>query len=95
MDDFVIRPANLCDRQRVAEIHVFGWRNAYRGIVSDDFLFTKLLVSKQERHFQNAIQNNLEESYVLDDGIIKGFLTIGPCRDADKPDAFELSGSHF
>jgi len=32
------------------------------------------------------------ETYVYDDGIIKGFLTIGLCRDADKEGAFELGG---
>ena len=88
----MIRPADISDANRMAEIHVFGWRTAYRGIVSDDFLFTQLHVAKQEKHFQDAIQNKLEESYVWDDGIIKGFLTMGPCRDADEPNAFELWG---
>jgi len=35
---------------------------------------------------------NGSDNYVYDDGIIKAFLTIGPCRDEDKPGAFELGG---
>jgi len=31
-------------------------------------------------------------NYVYDDGIIKAFLTIGPCRDEGKQHAFELGG---
>jgi len=82
----------LSDVSRVAEIHVFGWRSAYTGIVSDEYLFNKLLVSKRMSYFQNAVQNVIEETYVYDDGIVKAFMTIGACRDNDKPAAFELWG---
>ncbi|MDR2649274.1 MAG: GNAT family N-acetyltransferase [Clostridiales bacterium] len=88
----MIRAMELSDVPRVAEIHVFGWRNAYRGIVSDDHLFNKMLVSKRIDVFRNAITNKLTEDYVLDDGIIKAMLTIGSCRDEDKPCSFELWG---
>jgi GNAT superfamily N-acetyltransferase len=82
----------LADTLRVAEIHVYGWRNAYRGIVSDDYLFNKMTVSKSADRFENAVRDNTEESYVFDDGILKAFMTIGSCRDADKTESFELWG---
>lgn len=44
----------LSDVPRVAEIHVFGWRSTYREIVSDEFLFNKMLVSKRMAYFDNA-----------------------------------------
>ena len=88
----MIRAMLISDVPRVAEIHVFGWRSAYRGIVSDDFLFNKMLVSKRINSFENAIRNQTEENYVFDDGIIKAILTIGICRDADKIKSFELWG---
>jgi len=88
----MIRPMELSDVNRAAEIHVFGWRSAYRGIVSDSFLFNEMLVSKRIGGFYNAVCNNTEESYVYDDGIIKAILTIGPCRDIDKLNSFELWG---
>ncbi len=88
----MIRVIKSSDIPRVAEIQVFGWRCAYRNIVSDDFLFNKMLVSTRMDHFDHAIRSNSEESYVFDDGTIKAFLTIGACRDPDKTDAFELWG---
>jgi ribosomal protein S18 acetylase RimI-like enzyme len=88
----MIRVMQLKDVPRVAEIHVFGWRCAYRGIVSDEFLFNKMIVTERAIVFDNAVHNHTEETYVFDDGIIKAFLTIGVCRDADKPDSYELWG---
>ena len=69
----MIRAMVLSDVPRVAEIHVFGWRSAYRGFISDDFLFKKMLVSKRIDVFDNSVRNNAEENYVYDDGIIKAF----------------------
>jgi ribosomal protein S18 acetylase RimI-like enzyme len=88
----MIRVMQISDVSRVAEIHVFGWRSAYRGIVSDEFLFNKMIVSNRIKWFENAVRNQTEESYVFDDGIIKAILTIGACRDSDKTKSFELWG---
>ena len=88
----MIRKMELPDINRVAEIHVFGWRSAYRAFISDDFLFNKITVSKSMRNFENAISHNAQESYAYDDGILKAFMTIGTCRDADKTESFELWG---
>lgn len=88
----MIRQMREADVPRVAEIHVFGWRAAYRGIVADAFLFGELLVTKRMEYFYDALQQQREESYVYDDGIIKAVLTIGNGRDADKQNAFELWG---
>ena len=86
----MIRKAELSDVPRIAEIRVFGWRNAYRGIVSDDILFCEKLVSTDIPRFESLIQSTDSESYVFDDGIIKASMTIGACRDEDKPDTLEL-----
>ena len=88
----MIRVIKLSDIPRLAEIHVFGWRNAYRGIVSDEILFNQRLVSLSITRFEKAFHDNAEETYVFDDGIIKAFLTIGVCRDEDKSESFELWG---
>jgi ribosomal protein S18 acetylase RimI-like enzyme len=88
----MIRLMQITDVPRVAEIHVFGWRSAYRGIVSDEFLFNKMIVSQRMISFENAVNNHTEENYVFDDGIIKAILTIGACRDTDKMNSFELWG---
>jgi len=88
----MIRTFKLSDAPRVAEIHVFGWRCAYRGIVSDEILFNDMLVSARIPRFENFASNSGAKSYVYDDGIIKAFMTIGACRDKDKPNSFELWG---
>ena len=88
----MIRTIKMLDVPRVAEIHVYGWRNAYRGIVSDDYLFKKMLVSERIKRFEQSIHDNATETYVYDDGIIKAFMTIGACRDDDKKSSFELWG---
>jgi len=88
----MIRAIQISDAPRAAEIHVFGWRSAYRGIVSDEFLFNKMIVLERLSGFENAIRDLTEETYVYDDGIIKAILTIGICRDPDKLNSFELWG---
>lgn len=88
----MIRKMELADVARVAEIHVFSWRDTYRGIVADDILLNRMLVVNRMQYFDNAVRSNTEDSYVYDDGIIKAILTIGPCRDEDKRDSFELWG---
>jgi len=87
----------LADIPRVAEIHVFGWRSAYRGIVPDEHLFNNMTVTKRIEKLTEWLTNpdNKYKNYVYDDGIIKGFLSIGPSRDDDKPQAYELGGLYI
>ena len=82
----MIRPTKASDAPRMAEIHIFGQRTAYRGFVSDEFLFGEMSVEKRIGYFSS----NKVEAYVFDDGIIKGFITLGPCKDGDKTGALEL-----
>lgn len=88
----MIRKMETGDAGRAGEIHVFGWRSAYREIIADNFLFNKMRVLDRSRYFEDAVRNRTEDNYVYDDGIIKAILTIGPCRDADKTHSFELWG---
>jgi catechol 2,3-dioxygenase-like lactoylglutathione lyase family enzyme len=36
-----IRKPSVLDVSRLAEIHIYGWRNAYKGILSDDLLYNQ------------------------------------------------------
>lgn len=91
----MIRKMEEADANRAAEIHTFGWRIAYRHFISDELLFKKMLVGKKTERFISALKNKTEETYVYDDKTIKGFLTIGPCRDEDKKGSFELWGIYI
>ncbi len=87
----MVRSAVYKDLSRIAEIHVFGWRNAYRGIVTDDFLFNKLSVRNSLERYEKKWEMTNDKFYVNEDnGIINGFMIFGSCRDSDKPEAFEL-----
>ena len=86
----MIRKIQENDIPRVAEIGVFGWRSAYRGILSDDYLFNNLTVAKNLDIWKDRIKNPAFETYVYDDGIVKAFMTIGKCGDKDKPESFEI-----
>ena len=87
----MVRSAVYKDLSRIAEIHVFGWRNAYRGIVTDDFLFNKLSVRNILERYEKIWKMKNDKLYVNEDNeIINGFMIFGCCRDSDKPEAFEL-----
>ncbi len=89
----MIRKATIDDANRMAEIHVFGWRFAYRNLVSDEHLFKMMEVVKRAALFKQSIEEHIEDNYVFEEnGIIKAFMAIGPCRDDDKKGSFELWG---
>ena len=83
----MIRKATINDCSRIAEIQVFGWRCAYKDFIPLDFLFNKMTVKKREEKFIEylSVDEKTDETYVYEeDNIIKGFMTIGDCRDDDK-----------
>lgn len=91
----MIRPALAADVERIAEIHVNGWRHAYRGLVSDQYLFGTLKVIRRIEAFREIVSSPYpgEETVVfVDEGIIKAFMTMGDCRDVDKLQTYEVWG---
>jgi len=93
----VIRRALLQDCPRMAELHVMSWRHAYGHFIKHDFLHDPSALRRREEAFSKAVREDSEETYVYEEGgLIKGILTIGDCRDADKgPQAFELWGIYL
>jgi len=86
----MVRVASIDDGIRISEIHIFAWRYAYHGFVENKLLFNNYNVITRLKSFEEHISRG-EEYYVYEeDGIVKGFMTIGSCRDEDKRDAFEL-----
>lgn len=90
----MIREATAADGNRMAEINVTGWRYAYRNLITDEFLFKTLDIVKRAEFFSKiAGERHQNTTYVFEeDGIVKGFMTIGPCRDEDRKTSFELWG---
>ena len=56
----MIRPMTKPDIPRVAEIHIFAWRCAYRGIISDEHLFKQRLVSTQMEKLTEKLNSKTE-----------------------------------
>jgi len=80
----MVRKAKVEDAERMAEIHIFGWRNAYRGILTDEFLFGKLRVCRRAENFKKVVAEGLEELHVAErHGVVAAFISIGEPRDAD------------
>ena len=68
-----IRPANLDDLARIAEIEVFNYRlNFYPIFRSDEFYFGEMTVPNLMQSRADFIPNML----VYDDGVVKGFVRV-------------------
>lgn len=87
----MIRRARPEDASRIADIQIFGWRNAYRTIIDDKILFSKLNIEKKAQSVRKSVEDNIEEWLVFEeDEIVKGMMVIGKARDEDKQNSFEL-----
>src|SRR6185436_14687493 len=79
-----VRAATVDDARAIAEIHVAGWRAAYRGHMPDDFL-AALSVEQRTEHHRRGIgtpRSPEHRTWVAEsDGRIVAFAITGPSRD--------------
>ena len=70
-----IRQATPSDAPRIAEIEVFNYRlNFYPIFKNDEFYFGELQVNSEAEKL--ADEEILQNTYVYDDGVVKGFIII-------------------
>lgn len=70
-----IRQATVLDANRIAEIEVFNYRlNFYPIFKNDKFYFDELQVNSEAEKL--ADEEILQNTYVYDDGAVKGFIII-------------------
>ena len=86
----MVRKATEQDISRIAEITVYSWRTAYRGIMSDEFLFNKRSVIETSKNILARFNDPQFDIDVYDDGIIKGFAIHHPAEDEDLAYAYDL-----
>ncbi len=86
----MIRKPKKEDLIRTAEIHIYGWRYAYKDLIPEQDLYNKRNVEKSLQKHKEILQNEKENFDIYDDGIIKGFALHGKCRDEDLKDYYEL-----
>jgi len=86
-----VRPAEVADKQAVAEVHVRSWQEAYRGLMPDAYL-DGLDPDERAARYTFGSDDPLRRSTIVSavDGIIDGFATMGPTRDADLPGSGEV-----
>ena len=79
-----VRPATGEDARAVAEVHVEGWRWAYRGQIPDAFI-DGISVDEREVMWRDALDAGRAISVATDRGRIVGFAAIGPPDDDQAP----------
>jgi diamine N-acetyltransferase len=87
----MIRKPNIKDVSRIAEIHTYGWRFAYKNIFSTEYLYNNHQVLKASEMHKQIITTKIDMIDIFDDGIIKGFVLHNNSRDEDLPEAYEIS----
>lgn len=71
-----IRPASPSDVSRIAEMTVFNYRiNFYPFFKNDPFYFGELNVIDTAAEY-TAGSDNLKNTYVYDDGVVKGMIRV-------------------
>jgi ribosomal protein S18 acetylase RimI-like enzyme len=86
-----LRPAKPEDAAAVAGVHVRSWQVAYRGLLPDDYLDGLRADDRASHYTFGATEVGVPVTVVaIEHSDICGFVTTGPCRDADDPGTGEV-----
>ncbi|HEY0217844.1 MAG TPA: GNAT family N-acetyltransferase [Cellulomonas sp.] len=82
--DHTVRPAEPSDAAGIATVHVRSWREAYAGIVPDEYL-AALDVARRTAGWERdlAPQSHIRTWVATVEEEIVGFVALGPARDED------------
>lgn len=87
----LIRAARPEDAPSVARVHVSAWQAGYRHLLPREYLAQLRPEERAQRYdFANTDMQRPKTIVAEDDGVIRGFATTAPARDADMPDCGEL-----
>ena len=85
LDGVEIRPATDQDARSIAQVHLDSWRQAYTGIIPDDYLATLNIVDREKHWAQNLKSPEQTTLIALANNRAIGFATLAPCGDEDLP----------
>jgi GNAT superfamily N-acetyltransferase len=87
----LIRPALPDDALDVARVHVRAWQVGYRGLLPDEYL-DALRPEQRAQRYDFATQDSHKPATLVavTQGAIRGFATVAPARDSDRPEHGEL-----
>ena len=90
-----IRKATLDDAYNLSYVHVTSWKEAYKGIVPDEFADTQTVEVGIE-NMRKTIINKPDANYIAElDGKAIGKLAIHECYDEDSPDCGEIGALYI
>ena len=103
--DFRVEPLVPADAAELAALHFQVWREAYAGMVSQDYFDGMQLESRVGRWRQRIQLSEVQESQESPDGLLRltrlarhtpsgrivGFCSVGAARDEDAPSGQELT----
>ena len=88
-----VRGARLEDADAIAAVHTRAWQVGYRGLMPDDFLASLDPLERAER-WREIIGDGhagAPDGLVVDvEGVVRGFCWMGPSRDEDAGEDWEL-----
>ncbi|HEY3436958.1 MAG TPA: GNAT family N-acetyltransferase [Actinotalea sp.] len=85
LPDVTIRPATPQDADQIAAVHVASWREAYSGVVAEDYLAHLDVAARAERWRTQLTEDSRRVKVWVaeDEGHIVGFASLGPSLDDD------------
>ena len=85
----MIRDALPEDAKRIAHVHVSSWQHAYLDLMPTDYLASlSTTLPQREAYWARTIEGKDADVLVAEvEGIVIGWLSLGPCRDENTPEA--------
>lgn len=85
-----IRNAKSEDLSKISEIHISGWRFAYKGILADEYLYNQDFSNDAYILYNRILESPHPKLEIFDDGTIKGFI-VHNTRDHKTEHYYEIS----
>lgn len=86
-----IRKALITDAERIAEIYLSSFRNAFHDYLPHEYLYSKFKIVRRITTIQKAIENNSIDFFVYEENnLILGFLSSGKCENADMSNSYAI-----
>ncbi len=81
----MIRRARIEDARALAEVHALTWEEAYRGLVPDEII-DRRDVDERELRWREILGGKSYVTHAAEiDGVVVGFVNVGPTRETDRP----------
>lgn len=97
MSPLQIRRASFGDEEEIARVHIQSWQEAYRDLISSDYLAgLSEQLSERVEVWRRILRNPKRWAWVaLVDGKIVGFCLFGPPRDENRESYVELGAIYL